>query len=77
MSGTMTSHVVAALMAVARREPDLYFGSIFHGKYEGRISRRPAPYPIQSQQMAFSGSSMASMSEFRGLSVEPAPCEQA
>lgn len=55
----------------------MYFGSIFHGKYEGRISRRPAPYPIQSQQMAFSGSSMASMSEFRGLSVEPAPCEQA
>ena len=58
---------------VARKEPDMYFGSIFHGKYEGRISRRPTPYPVQGQQMAFRGLNMASMPELRGLSVESAP----
>jgi hypothetical protein len=29
----------------------MYFSSVFHRKYEGRISRRLAPYPVQSQQM--------------------------
>ena len=60
-------------MAVDRMEPDMYFGSIFHGKYEGRISRRPALYPGQNQWMALSGLNMASMSDLRVLSVEPAP----
>jgi hypothetical protein len=38
MSSTITSHVVAALLDLlwlARRELDMYFGSIFHGNYEG------------------------------------------
>jgi hypothetical protein len=50
----------------------MYFSSIFHGKYESQISRSPALCPVHSQYIPFSWSSEASISEFRGLSVESA-----
>ena len=52
---------------VARKEPDVYFSSTFHGKYESYISRSPAPCPVHSQQMTFSRSSEASISKLRGF----------